>query len=71
MLLRSRGRAYGKGGHICPNCGRQYKYKCGLYTHMTFECGKERQFKCEMCNQSYSRKGTLKSHRISVHKLID
>lgn len=55
----------------CPNkCGRRYKHKNNLYTHVTFECGKAKQFKCSLCQQAYSRKGTLKVHLITVHKLI-
>lgn len=63
----------GKNGiiHVCPNgCGRYYKYKSGLYTHVTYECGQKKQFECNLCHQTFSRKGTLKAHTITIHKII-
>ncbi|KAF6197380.1 hypothetical protein GE061_020264 [Apolygus lucorum] len=32
--------------HVCPKCGKSYKYKVGMMNHVRFECGKDRQFLC-------------------------
>lgn len=56
---------------LCPNrCGRKYKYYRGMRTHFRYECSDTKQFHCQYCNKSFSRKSTLKSHLIIVHKIL-
>ncbi|XP_017783488.1 PREDICTED: Krueppel-related zinc finger protein 1-like [Nicrophorus vespilloides] len=48
----------------CPQCGRQYKYKGGLYRHVKYECGVEPQFSCPYkgCQYRSKIKCNMKSH---------
>lgn len=56
------------GSFVCPNkCGRSYKHKNTLSAHVRLECGVPRKFKCDICDKSFARKGTLKSHVAVVH----
>ncbi|KAG8259257.1 hypothetical protein J6590_014726 [Homalodisca vitripennis] len=59
-----------EGLYRCTNCGRSYKYKCGLYTHQQFECGKEPQFPCPYCEYRAKRKGNLTSHLANKHRTV-
>ncbi|KAG8259311.1 hypothetical protein J6590_014780 [Homalodisca vitripennis] len=51
----------------CPTCGRSYKNKKHLTTHLRFECGKEPQFACPLCPYKAKQKGTLKTHLALKH----
>lgn len=57
---------------LCPNnCGRVYTGyygKSNLKKHLQFECGVEPKFSCSFCQKRFSRKSSLKSHVILVHK---
>lgn len=59
----------------CPNnCGRCYSgntRKGTLNRHLKLECGVERKFQCSYCSKRFSRKNTLKTHYVCVHKLIE
>lgn len=46
----------------CENCGRSYKHKRSLSTHLRYECGKEPQFKCPFCDKRCHHKKSIKSH---------
>lgn len=52
------------------NCGRRYKSKYSLKSHLKYECGVERKFKCQFCGKMFTQKGSLKTHIIGVHKKI-
>lgn len=58
----------------CPNgCGRSYtgfRMKTILKRHLMLECGVNPQFQCYLCKKRYTRKSSLKSHIIVVHKLL-
>ncbi|RZF39465.1 hypothetical protein LSTR_LSTR000986 [Laodelphax striatellus] len=41
---------------VCPDCGKQYKYRRGLWAHRKYECNKEPQFGCPVCFRRFSRK---------------
>lgn len=56
---------------LCPNlCGRSYKYKRGVYTHVKFECGVEPSFLCSLCPKKFARKFQLESHLVLKHKVV-
>lgn len=56
---------------MCPrNCGRSYKWKADLTTHLKFECGVQPKFKCPYCSKLSSRKSNLKTHIACVHKVL-
>lgn len=50
------------GQYACEKCGRFYKYKRSLKTHIKFECGKTPQFQCQHCPFKTYQKGNLKIH---------
>jgi hypothetical protein len=55
----------------CPKyCGRRYKSKCALRSHLKYECGVNPRLKCEECGKLFLRTHHLKSHVIFVHKKI-
>lgn len=55
----------------CPNlCGRSYKYKRGVHTHVKFECGVEPKFLCSLCPKKFARKFQLESHLVLKHKMV-
>ncbi|XP_039285461.1 uncharacterized protein LOC120351635 [Nilaparvata lugens] len=47
----------------CTNCGKRYKYKRNLQTHMKLECGKEPHLKCPYCEHR-TKIRRLKSKRV-------
>lgn len=56
---------------FCTNkCGRKYKSKTALYTHLKYECGVDPQFRCEVCQKSYKHKCTFKVHMIREHGIV-
>lgn len=56
--------------HQCPKCGRRYKQKQNLTTHIRLDCGKEGQFPCLLCPYKAKRNNILKFHLITKHKII-
>lgn len=59
-----------KGRYVCSKCGRLYKHKESVYSHIKYECGIEKQFQCYICKKQFSRKNYLKSHLGIVHQTI-
>lgn len=56
----------------CPNlCGRSYKYKRNLATHLKMECGKKPNFKCPYCNKTSFHKSNLKLHIANIHNIVE
>jgi DNA-directed RNA polymerase subunit RPC12/RpoP len=49
-------------GFKCKNCGKLYRWKNSLYTHVRLECGKEPQFQCPYCPHRAKLKGNLQKH---------
>ncbi|XP_014482684.1 PREDICTED: zinc finger protein 408-like, partial [Dinoponera quadriceps] len=52
---------------MCPQCGRTYKMKRSLKTHMKFECGGQRNFKCHVCPAKYTQNISLRRHLLRRH----
>lgn len=50
------------------DCGKVYKYKRSLQTHLRYECGKEPQFQCPLCEKRCHQKQALKTHIVSKHR---
>ncbi|KAF6202957.1 hypothetical protein GE061_003365 [Apolygus lucorum] len=46
----------------CDQCGRSYKHKSHLNSHIRYECGKEPQFACDFCPYKSKQKSHLKQH---------
>ncbi|KAG5331136.1 ZG57 protein, partial [Acromyrmex charruanus] len=53
----------------CPQCGRTYKMKRNLKTHMKFECGGQRNFLCHLCPSKYTQNISLRRHLLQRHNL--
>ncbi|XP_020288365.1 zinc finger protein 408-like isoform X2 [Pseudomyrmex gracilis] len=51
----------------CPQCGRTYKMKRNLRTHMRFECGGQKNFRCHICPSSYTQNISLRRHLMQQH----
>ncbi|XP_031848640.2 zinc finger X-chromosomal protein-like [Nomia melanderi] len=51
----------------CPQCGRTYKMKRNLNTHMRFECGGQRNFTCHICPAKYTQNIGLRRHLLQKH----
>ncbi|KAI5719006.1 hypothetical protein M8J76_003631 [Diaphorina citri] len=47
---------------ICDVCGKEYKYKNGIYRHKKFECGQEPKYQCPQCPYRAKQKSSLKTH---------
>lgn len=54
----------------CSKCGRKYKHKSTLYSHLKYECGVAPKFQCSICNKMFKHKSQLKCHLIAIHKII-
>lgn len=55
---------------ICPNCGRSYKHKRTLLSHLRLECGVAPQFQCTYCKKNFARKRSLKIHLHCRHQVL-
>jgi len=51
----------------CDQCGRTYKQKANLASHLLGECGVEPSVPCPQCDKRFKRKDFLKRHLIEVH----
>ncbi|XP_070518387.1 sex determination protein fruitless isoform X10 [Cardiocondyla obscurior] len=54
---------------VCPQCGRTYKMRRNLHTHMKFECGGQRNFLCHLCPSKYTQNISLRRHLLRRHNL--
>lgn len=54
----------------CHQCGRVYKRKIHLNSHLRYECGKEPQFKCDFCDKKFHQKSNYRAH-VNRHILIN
>lgn len=54
--------------HVCQQCGRNYKRRCHLYSHLRYECGKEALFRCDFCGKPFHQKSNWKAH-VLRHKV--
>lgn len=52
----------------CPNsCGKSYKNKRSIWSHLKFECGREPQFECFICLKKFKYKSNMAQHLSLVH----
>jgi DNA-directed RNA polymerase subunit RPC12/RpoP len=54
----------------CLRCGRSYKRKGSLNSHLINECGKEPQFHCPHCTYRCKVKSNLMRHFRTFHTII-
>lgn len=55
----------------CPKmCGRKYKSRRSISTHLKYECGIEPKFQCSLCGKKFKQPVHHRSHMLSIHKLI-
>jgi len=54
-------------GFTCVQCGKRYRQKGNLSTHMRLECGKEPQFACSLCSVRFTRVTSLRRHMKGKH----
>ena len=59
------------GTFVCDVCGRVYKYKQNLNTHLESACGKNLSFSCTLCSYRTAIKSHLKRHLVRVHNFND
>lgn len=58
-----------RGEFICPGCGKVYKYKTSVYTHLKNECGIEPKYRCAPCGFACKFYHVLQRHKLSlVHR---
>ncbi len=55
----------------CGVCGRTYKHRKSLNTHLKYECRKEASFSCPICKFRTAKKSHLKRHLVGVHNMKD
>ncbi|XP_073973429.1 zinc finger E-box-binding homeobox 2-like [Rhodnius prolixus] len=55
--------------YLCKACGKSYKYKNGLNSHIKYECGQTPQFHCPYCPHSSHQKSNLKVHLVKKHRM--
>lgn len=48
--------------HICQRCGKGYKRRKTLFSHLRYECSKTAENKCHLCAYKTKRKSNLKRH---------
>jgi len=53
----------------CDRCGRTYKKKGSLVSHLAVECGVEPSLSCPKCDCRCKHKSSLKAHLIEIHKV--
>lgn len=71
LIIGHRANDFKVDGFSCPNfCGRNYKYKRNLVSHLKVECGKSPNFKCPFCEKTCFYKTHLRKHICCVHKII-
>lgn len=68
ISLNTSGSSYGPGHFPCETCGKVYRYKGNLSSHVRLECGKERQFQCPHCPHKSKQKIHLIRHIRSKHQ---
>ena len=51
----------------CPRCGRRYKRKDSVTTHLRFECGILPQFTCPVCQHKVSHRRYIQKHIARKH----
>lgn len=56
--------------HACPNCGKEYKWRCNMLAHMKRECGKSPYLACPYCPHKTKQKSNLKTHIGSKHSSL-
>lgn len=58
----------GSGSFQCPGCGKVYRWRKNMVSHMRLECGKEPQFQCPHCPQRTTQKSSLLTHIYNKHR---
>ena len=54
--------------HACPKCGRTYKWRSSLKSHLQNECGKEPSCICPHCPYRCKVRSNLLKHVRNYHK---
>ena len=67
FFLESGGQGRKNEGFSCEKCGREYKHKETLQSHLKYECGVAPQFHCPICSFSSKRRSNLNQHIKYVH----
>lgn len=71
FIIGQRAYDFSVNGFDCPNfCGRNYKYKRNLVSHLKMECGKKPNFKCPYCDKTSFHKANLRKHIFNIHKVV-
>jgi hypothetical protein len=52
---------------MCTRCGRRYKWRASLKSHLINEFGKEPQFQCQYCSLHCKAKSNLLRHLWTFH----
>lgn len=54
------------GSFMCPNCGKMYKHKTSVYTHLKNDCGQSPKYYCKPCNFTCKYDHLLRRHYLSM-----
>ncbi|XP_020288337.1 longitudinals lacking protein, isoforms F/I/K/T-like [Pseudomyrmex gracilis] len=54
--------------HVCPDCGKKYKWYDSLKRHQRVDCGnKEKKFTCPVCDRKFKYRYELRNHIMAHH----
>lgn len=61
---------FGDNAFKCTQCGRTYRRKKNVTTHMKYECNKEPQFVCTICGKATYYRSNFKRHMVVWHRIF-
>lgn len=65
----SKQKYFGADAFYCTQCGRMYRRKKNVITHLKYECNKEPQFVCKICGKAIYYRSNFKRHMLAIHQI--
>jgi len=60
---------FGEDAFKCTQCGRTYRRKKNVISHMKYECNKDPQFVCTICGKATYYRSNFKKHMAVTHQI--